>query len=516
MDEITKTRIDLDKYELKQRKIKRPKINLIVAILLIWAALVISYIFLINPDTDSYFLIATGKVIFNTKSIPIENYWSIATGMHTIIQQWLCCLLNFAAYRVGGYFGLKCLAVTLFFIFTFTYYQFFCEQSMNKYKNSINFIKNQNSRNKVFFTIVGSLCVLPFSTTRPYLITITLSVAEVMTLKNYFGNNNAYNKKGTIVLFIKILLIFLFQANWQISSLIFLFAWILAFLVPPIWKKGWISEIDIKRIGICIVLGISGSIVSLCNPNGINGSLYLIHSKKALSAFKINEMQSPTIFTFPGIIVLAVILIFFSVVIKKIQIESWVVYATLGSIFAAIMAVRAVWMLIIPLAGLLPVVAGNMGEIICEKAKNAKPKQAVIFCLQLLIAFILIISHFVLNFSINNSAFSEEQVALLDTPENTVLYTDFDTGAFFLLHGYNIYMDARPELYDAAIAGDNAILDEAADVYYGNTNLADFIDKYGFNYFATTNGSAIQYYLKYNENYVELYSGANYSIYKKK
>ena len=66
-----------------------------------------------NPNSDAFFLIDTGRYIVNNGSLPDTAYWLVKPGVPTIIQQWLCDVVNYFAYAAGGYAGIVVLGLLL-------------------------------------------------------------------------------------------------------------------------------------------------------------------------------------------------------------------------------------------------------------------------------------------------------------------------------------------------------------------------------------------------------------------
>ena len=58
-----------------------------------------------NPDPDSYFLIDLGRYIVSNRQLPQTAYWLVKPGVPTIVQQWLCDVINYMAYSMGGFTG---------------------------------------------------------------------------------------------------------------------------------------------------------------------------------------------------------------------------------------------------------------------------------------------------------------------------------------------------------------------------------------------------------------------------
>ena len=103
-------------------------------------------------------------------------------------------------------------------------------------------------------------------------------------------------------------------------------------------------------------------------------------------------------------------------------------------------------------------------------------------------------------------------VQTLPPTGSVVLYTDFNSGTYFLIEGYKVYYDARPELYSPRIAKDKAFIEEAFNAWTGNIDYGKFISSYGFNWFAPTAGSAMDSYLADSSGYELVYTNSESSI----
>ncbi len=110
----------------------------------------------------------------------------------------------------------------------------------------------------------------------------------------------------------------------------------------------------------------------------------------------------------------------------------------------------------------------------------------------------------------------ELMLAAVPPPDEVTLYTDFNSGSYFLIDGYKIYYDARPELYNKLIAGDKAFWDEIYATWEGNIDFGEFIEGYGFTWFAATKDSPMDNYLKSTPGYELVFDNTtdNIAIYK--
>ncbi|MBR6487983.1 MAG: hypothetical protein IKT20_03665, partial [Clostridiales bacterium] len=103
-----------------------------------------------------------------------------------------------------------------------------------------------------------------------------------------------------------------------------------------------------------------------------------------------------------------------------------------------------------------------------------------------------------------NKEKTDDRQKMLDSvpsPDQVTLYTDFNSGAYFLPDGYKIYFDARPELYHVYIAGEKAFTKEALAVWTGEADYEEYIAKYGFDWFAVSSGSHMDNYLENEPDY---------------
>ena len=126
-----------------------------------------------NPNADAYFLIDTGRYIVNNGSLPDTAYWLVTPGVPTIIQQWLCDVVNYAAYAAGGFTGTVILGIIFNIILLFCLF-IYCRETCKN--NQVGF------NSAVFCWIL--LC--GFATTRPYSVTISVSLLEITLLKRFF------------------------------------------------------------------------------------------------------------------------------------------------------------------------------------------------------------------------------------------------------------------------------------------------------------------------------------------
>ena len=69
-----------------------------------------------STDSDLYFLINGGWKVLEQQHVPHMLFNTINNGFHTIMQQWLMCVIDAVAYNTAGYLGVKLVAVTGYII----------------------------------------------------------------------------------------------------------------------------------------------------------------------------------------------------------------------------------------------------------------------------------------------------------------------------------------------------------------------------------------------------------------
>lgn len=465
---------------------------------------VVSLIIARNPDTDAFFLINNGKYIFNNKKLPDINPWVIHDGFNIIIQQWICSLINYIAYSIGGFIGTSVLAFILAIICNISIY---------------NFIKNFTDSKKILIIAmcISNLLLCQFYTTRPYPITIAIIMYELTLLYKFFTND--IDNKQKIKIQIKLCLVSLIMINYQSASIVIVFIMLLPFITPWIFKKGWYKEIiteHTKTIYRTIPFMLC---TTLINPNGIKSITYLFDSYgSATSNNMIQELMPPNVTIISGItLIIAIALFMFS--IAKNKLDKNTVYLTLGTIILAYMHSRNSWLLV-PSILIMSINIAKEYIKSDELKKTYKTTAGIIICSYLLVLIpVIAVSAGQLSAglkNINNNT-PKEMVEYLDglNKDNIILYTEFNNGAYFELAGYKVYIDARPELFMKKINNKEDIYTEYLDVVTGKTDVKEFISKYNFTHLVTNNLSTTGIYLKYSDDYKLIAENESYSLYEK-
>lgn len=418
-----------------------------------------------NPNSDAYFLIDTGRYIVNNKALPDTAYWLVKPDVPTIIQQWLCDVINYFAYAAGGFTGIVILGI-VFNIILLGCLFVYCREHVKD---------NQVGFNAAVFCWI-LLC--GFATTRPYSITIAASCLELALLHRFFANEK-HTAKETALFFAGIAAIFIFQANWQASNIFYPVLWILCY-VPVIKAKK--LRIDLYALA-AIPIGIIASVLS---PLGIKGTLFVTYARGNLGKFSTIELlppHFPSLYTAMQAIVIA---LFVYAVVKK-RLTSMQFFLTAGCFLMSCLYMRCCWTLVLPIGSLI-------ANLKFTERSHKMMRWAYVAAGTLSVLLIL-------KYNLEKSDDRDVMLAALPAPGEVTLYTDFNSGTYFLVDGYKVYYDARPELYDTNVAGDKAFLDEAYASWTGEIDYEGFIDSYGFNWFAVSIDRPMDEYLKSNDDY---------------
>ena len=418
-----------------------------------------------NPNSDAFFLIDTGRYIVNNKALPETAYWLVKPDVPTIIQQWLCDVFNYAAYAAGGFTGIVVLGI-IFNIFLLFCLFIYCREIVKS---------NQVGFNAAVFCWI-LLC--GFATTRPYSVTISVSLLELTLLHRFFSKEK-HSKKETLLFFAGIAGVFVFQANWQASNILYPILWILCY-VPVIKAKRF--KIDLYALAAIFI----GAICSVASPLGIRGPMFLTYARGSLERFHIIEVEPPH---FPSLYTAmqAIVIALFVYAIVKKKLTSAQFFMTVGCFAMSCMFMRCCWTLVIPIGALL------------VNLKFTERSHRMMLWAYVAAGTLSIL--LIMKYNLEKTDDREVMMACLPAPDEVTLYTDFNTGSYFLVDGYQIYYDARPELYDYRIAGDKAFLDEAYAAWNGDIDYAEFIDSYGFDWFAAAKNMPMDTYLAENDEY---------------
>lgn len=476
---------------------------LILALLfLLSAASAVLSIAAFMPDTDTNFIIATGKYIVENREVPKINPFVIHEDFKTIIQQWGFDVVIYLIYNTFGYQGLFLFACVFMIIASVLFY---CFVGL--------FTKNTNIK---LIAISAFIYIFKaWAQTRPTIISFSLILSTVIIMELYKRDKHRW-MIGLLPI-ISLILINTHASMWPM-----MFVMMLPYLCPNVftlfddfkgtmnvwWKKWW------KVLPVVLIMVALGFV----NPNGIRGMGYVIISYGVANGVAITELMSPQMNTESGIrVVLAIIAITLYLIKCKKHADSATVYMALGTIVLAAMHRRNSWFLLI---GTIPVAVMLLNDLkIFNKDIAKKAKTVLMPVLAIIVCVTICITMFSYTFYVTDQSSMPLNAAnyldQFNNKEDVVLYTGFNNGAYMEFRGYKVYMDARPELYSEKINGKYNVLGEytkfESDVNYAETVL----EKYQFTHMIVENGSVLSGYMYHHPDYEQVIMGYGYVMYQR-
>ena len=488
---------------MRQSEIKFTQKIKAICFFIIISILTITLAIMRNPDSDMYWMIETGRYIYKNKTVPYTNPWIFTKNIPVIVQQPLCALLNYFFYCLGGLEHMWIFAICENIFLLIVSYQVASKLYATKFPN----------KEKISFFLIGEFILLNCGmiTTRPYNLTTLNMVILVGSLFTYKKKHNF--KKQAIC----IALITLFQANFQMASLIAIPCFISCFFIGEITRNLYYKEKqNFKSLLKWMFFYIEFIIVSFVNPYGINGSLYLFKSQKAIHLLKdvISETKSPQSFSILGLLILFTLVSIVYLIKKKLA-DLPLIYLCIGSVFSTTIALRNAWMLYVYFVfcfiRILPCVRNS-----CRYSHISKLGLKIYRIAIMVLTIIILFAGFsnIQKIDTNHTDINGLFEIVKNIPDNEKIYTTFNTGGFMEYIGRKCYIDARPELYESSITNGKNILQEWYDLEYaGKINIDTFIKENDFQYFLIRKLSNLDVYFKYRESEIE-WENEKYILYK--
>ena len=450
-------------------------------------------------DTDTYFLIDTGREIIKRGDVIRENIWSCVPGMKFVAQQWLYCVVTAFMQDTFGALGM----FFLMFVQIAAYYLL-----------AVHLMKKLGLDSVLRWLLATVVVILGQSylfSTRPETITIIFFILLALCLEKFKETDKWYWLLGIPVLNV-------LEVNFHSSMWLFHYAIIFAYLVPAFywpWKAKETKKIKWKSVAVASILSLP---TLLINPYGLDGALYIVNSYRAKTFdwVMISEMQATQIMSIYGVCALVGVLILIVSSLMKSS-KSTSVNMTLGFSLLMAMAVRnnmfLLFSLIYPLADLGCAIVDKGIKINWKKDLN----RAV--CILLIAADVFFIGLLYDRFDYidgGNEGRVEDSVAFAKNMNTIVDYLDdnaeegvkilsgFDSGAYLEYRGYrNLFIDARPECYMKPITGNKNLLAEYSMYCTRGVRL---VQKKGEPYMLTTE-EVEAWFAKYDFDYIVVDSG---------
>lgn len=461
------------------------------------------------PDSDTFFIIETGRYIVENGEVPTINPFVIHEGFEIIVQQWLFDVLIYSIYNAGGWIGVFFYSMAILAVSSVIMYHFFG-------------LYNQNKKLKI---VLLSICIAvgsSFFVARPTSLSFLMCISVVAVME-------AYQRKNVQWVLFLLPLISLATINIHAAMWPMLFVLMMPFIFPDSLPN--IHEFGVSR-GLAIyvkewfvkwkwvLLAMLGMVMAgFVNPNGLNGISYLILSYGTANGASITELQAPAMLSYFGVFVLGAFALLILYVYKhkrNTNIKNLCMAA--GTLLMAMLHLRNVWFLFF---GAVPLFFEMLdGAEFMQKGNRRTTAVSLIakfygVCLVVILAFGLCGS---ISFDVEDDALSPTKaVEYLDTlnKDDIVLYTGFNNGAYMELNGYKVYMDARPELFQKKINKKEDVCTEFLNVLSGNCDYPAFFEKYKFTHMIVEDGSVLSGFMRSYDGYKQVVVGEGYVLYER-
>lgn len=472
------------------------------------------------PDTDTYFLAATGKYIVETGTVPTINPFVIHDGFGIIVQQWLFDVIIYGIFNSFGNMGLFVFVASAFTVSMILLYKYFG-------------LFTENKTVKAIVLLISGFLYISFGVARPTSISFIIMLSLLYCLEQY-------RRTGKKIYLIALPFLSLIEINVHSAMWPMMFVLIVPYIFPYTipYKdnikaniKKWFS----KNKGI-LLTGIIMFSVGFINPNGEKGIAYIFKSYgSANGGLQIKELMAPTTNSLYGLVILLAVAFLALYIYQNkdklkdktydMQSEFTKFYMACGVLFLSCLHLRNMWYLIL---GATPIIISVINDWKTQTQQN-KPKEPKkqstyklliknFICIGLitLLSFFMFTASSFSSYAAHDSQYAPiKAVEYLDknTDKDIILYTEFYNGAFMEWHEYQVYIDARPEIFQKEINGKEDVYAEYCKVVKGNIDYKEFLEKYKFTHLIVTKNTLFDMYLSLNQEYTAAVTGNGYKLY---
>ena len=488
------------------------------------------------PDSDFWFIAAAGRYITEEGVIPTVNPFVIHDNYGIIVQQWLFDVILYLLYRAAGNAGLYLYCALAFLLANILLYRYLL-------------LFTDNHRFIAVVLAVWCLMQCQTAVTRPTSVTFLILTAELILLEQYRQG------RSRRILFLLPALSVL-EVNLHASLWPFLFIMALPYLVPD-QIRGELRDMlrSFLRTNRSLLLSLTAAFAAgFLNPYGLRGMFYLALSYPSASKYDaIDEMKAPALFSIYGIVILAAFCILIIYIIRfRGRLSLTRICMAAGTILLAAMHTRSFWF---PILGAGPLLALIMNDRAAHErecghspetgaaagarekaapagkrettapagstktAASAESRMTISFpevilyaALSMLLALVCPIPYKVSD-SVTLPSAAADYLDSLNNPGEIVLYTGFNNGGYMEWRGYKVYMDARPELFSAAVNGREDTYEEYLSVRDGSADYESFCAQYGFTYLIADENTRFDVYLRTCGDYEIAVIGDGYTLY---
>lgn len=459
-------------------------------------------------DNDQWWLFATGREILDN-GIPHTNPFAVFDDMNIVVQQWLPSVVAYLCWNAGGALGIG----VLVFVMTLLLYAS-CML--------LAYISSEGKHIEIYSVLAGFVVAgcLAYISIRPHLYSMIAFVLVLCVMEKY-------RRSGGWKTLLFLPLIALVHANCHLSMMPFDLFIVACYVIPVPVLRQHFSHAAYKRIPVVIAM-VAMAGCSLINPYGLDGILYLVNSYGAASYRDyIVELGHTTVWCWYGFYAM-----FWAIIgaiaigsngIRKIDLPLTVFF--LVCLVLSLQHTRNVWL--VTLAAYV-LAAGALGNVSAGFKKyhplleDDPVKIAVMALGCFLITGLTLTSTEELSQPLEDATRTPTvAVSYLDShvedKDSAKIFTHFNAGGYLEYCGYNVGMDARPELWQSKITGlDKDYYTEYVDMSKGDLGIYEYLDGKGFDYLIVNTDTNMYKTLKHDENYEIVVNGNEYVMFQPK
>lgn len=244
-------------------------------LLLLFLGVIFLYSFNQLKESDSFYHLKTGQLIWEAKAVPTTDPFSYtANGSKWITHEWLAELIFYGAWKAGGFWLLMAFIALLGAITYYLLFRFALSKGANFYLSL------------VLLFAVGGL-TFELWVPRPQVFSYLLFVSVIFLLEKF-------RHVGRPKYLIALVLLIWAWANLHASVflgliliLVYLGAEIFAFILPRVSSSGF----SFRRFKWFSAALLAGAGISMLNPNGKEVLTYLLTIKSAIQSLGITEWK---------------------------------------------------------------------------------------------------------------------------------------------------------------------------------------------------------------------------------
>ena len=465
---------------------KEKKSNLFLLGIL-FLCLILSLLSFFHIDSDYYWHLKAGEIIFQKGIIRHDIFSWLAHGKYWMSHEWL--------FEVIIY-GLKCLFGKYHtFIYCFScYILLFGFLLLTNYKAYL-----KNFLYTLFYLLFFGISLLGFIQVRAYLISFLLLSITIYLLIDLYHNSESYK-----IFFLPLITIIWANVHGGSSNLPYLLCFIFfiighfSFQFKKIESKR-LKKKQLYRYFIVMIL----CIISVCiNIHGIKMLTYpYLNMFDTVMIDHIMEWRSTTLhesFHYVYFAYLLFLLLTFLFSSKKIQLIDFVLF--LICTYLGLKSIRF-W-------AFTPIIMSYVIFSYVGKSNNKGFTSSVI----ILSTFLLFV--FLLNDSfskLNNSKqnISSETISMISKANPKKLFNQYKYGGELIYHDIPVFIDGRADLYSG-----NYFNDYLSIINLKN-NAISLIRKYNFDYYLLSGEDPLYTFISNSEEYELVYNDKNIYFYKK-